>query len=221
MSCRAESLIAAGATDDAVAEATAELLVAVVATLSDPCSDIGAPVWEDGFAAEVHACAAELGLQLPEAAQGVGEAAGGARPAAGTTAESPADVLRRETEYVRLFVNGRRGPACPSWASYYLENRLAGTAALRAAPMDAASLGGAVPLEAADDARSELAALAVLLLERRLDEARACLIDHLEPWGLRFADRLAGEARLPEHRLAAGVLQALFAPAAAEVAMSA
>ncbi len=208
MSCRAESLIDTATSNSAVAEATAELLVAVVAALSDPRSDIGAPAWEHGFTAEVRARAAELGLELPQAAQGEG-------------AETLAPALRRETEYVRLFVNGRRGPACPSWASYYLESRLAGAAALRAVPMDTASLGGGGALETADDARSELAALAVLLLERRLDEARACLSGHLEPWILRFADRFAGEARLPEHRLAASVLQALFAPAGAEVAVTA
>lgn len=207
MSCRAETLIGAGV-DDAVTEATAELLVAVVAALSDPCSDIGAPAGERGFVAEVRARAGELGLELPRAAEGVGEAAG-------------ASALRRETEYVRLFVNGRRGPACPSWASYYLESRLAGAAALRALPMDAASLGGDIALELADDARFELVSLAVLLLERRLDEAQDCLADHLEPWISRFADRLAAEARLPEHQLAASVLQALFAPVRAEEAMSA
>ena len=72
MSCRAESLIGAATADDAVAEATAEVLVAAVAALSDPRSDIGAPAWASGFAAEVRARAAELGLELPQAAEGEG-----------------------------------------------------------------------------------------------------------------------------------------------------
>ena len=78
--------------------------------------------------------------------------------------------------------------------------------------MDTASLGGGVALETADDARSELAALAVLLLERRLDEARACLTDHLEPWigaVRRPVRRRGAPARAPARgERAAGALRA-------------
>ena len=121
-------MLIGAAADDAVVEAIAELLVAVVASLSDPYSDIGAPAWERGFATEVRGRAAALGLELPAVAAG-----------------DPADAICRETEYVRLFVNGRSGPWRWSLVGHD-ENRCQGTA------------GGTAAGEQPDTARRSLRA---------------------------------------------------------------
>lgn len=216
MSSRADALVVSG--DPGVVRSLGALLVAVVAAISDPASELGAPATRDVFLDEARACAAGLGLDVGgvmAAPHGAARDAAGPAGATGLAASTPA------TEYVRLFVNGRRGPASPPWASYYTEGRLAGDAALRAVPVDEASLHAAVALEEADGAAAELAALAVLLLEQRLDEARTCVADHLDPWMASFATRLAAEARLPQHRFAAAALLELFGSEIREAVMSA
>jgi TorA maturation chaperone TorD len=72
---------------------------------------------------------------------------------------------------------------------------------------------GALKLEEADAAVTEFVSLALLLLAGERDAAGSYLREHLEPWAGAFAARLADQALLSQHRLAAEVLLALFGAA--------
>ena len=183
MSSRADQLLA-----DAPAVELGELFAGLAAAVADPAGEPGAAALHGDFVADLGRLAGLLGLELPSVPAGEPAFDGGV-----------------DTEYVRLFVNGRRGPACPPWASYFLEDRLAGAAALRLHDVAAPAPWGGAGLEDADGAVGELARLALLLLDGRRAEARAYLGAHLEPWMARFAARLAAEARLPQHVLAAAI----------------
>ena len=211
MSCRAESLIDAATADDAVAEATAELLVAVVAALSDPRSDIGAPAWrERGFAAEIGAhAAAELGLALPQAGGGRGRR-DACEPGAAPRDRVRAPVRQRASRPGLPFV-GLVLPREPSRRRRRAARRAHrhGEPRRRRRPRDGRRRR--VPSSPPSPCCCS---------NGGCDEARACLTDHLEPVDrCSFADRFAAEARLPAApRSRRAVLQALFAPAGAEAA---
>ena len=203
MTCRAESLL------EAAPVAFGELLIGLAAAISDPRGELGAAALAECFGDELKQTAGSLGLTLPGAdAVADGQSSFARREGTGDSREDLAEV-----EFVRLFVNGRHGPACPPWASYYTEGRLAGEAALRARSAAGPGLMGALKLEEADAAVTEFVSLALLLLAGERDAAGSYLREHLEPWAGAFAARLADQALLSQHRLAAEVLLALFGAA--------